>query len=166
MAKIIGIDPGLAETGIGVVVGQRARVGKYSFGCIVTKKSQPLPKRLATIYSKLLTVLKEEKPDLMVMEEIFSLHRYPASAIHLAKVAGVIMLAGSHLSIAICEISVREAKQILTGNGNASKMQLEKAVRSILNHKEKITPDHASDALGLALIGMYRYDTFSISLKQ
>lgn len=165
MAKIIGIDPGLAETGVGVISGKRAHVAKYSFGSIVTKKSHPLPDRLATIYSRVFTILKDEKPDLMVMEEIFSLQRYPSSAINLAKVAGVVMLAGSHVGMTIKEVPVREAKQVLTGNGNASKKQLEKAVRSILNRKEKITPDHASDALGLALIGMYRYDTLSTGLN-
>jgi len=56
------------------------------------------------------------------------------------------------------EIPVREAKQVLTGNGNASKKQLEEAVRRRLNHNTPIKPDHASDAVGLALIGFYRYN--------
>lgn len=162
MVRIIGIDPGLAATGVGVVRGHRTRVQGYSFGSIHTEKSLSLPTRLNTIYTQLLSVLKDEKPDLMVVEEVFSLQRYPASGINLAKVAGVIMLAGSRFGVNVREISVREAKQVLTGNGNASKKQLEKAVRNTLNRSKIITPDHASDALGLALIGLYRYDTFSI----
>ena len=101
---------------------------------------------------------------MMVVEEVFSLQRYPASGINLAKVAGVVLLAGSHSGVKAGEIPVREAKQVLTGNGNASKVQLEKAVRSILDRSEVISPDHASDALGLALIGLYRFDTFQVDL--
>ncbi len=162
MAKIIGIDPGLAVTGVGLVWGVRTRVQGYSYGSIHTEKSSPLPTRLELIYTRLLSVLEKEKPDLMVVEEVFSLQRYPASGISLGKVAGVVMLSGSHLGIPVREIPVREAKQVLTGNGNASKKQLERAVRSSLDRKEPITPDHASDALGLALIGLYRFDAIPI----
>jgi crossover junction endodeoxyribonuclease RuvC len=106
--------------------------------------------------------LEKEKPDLMVVEEVFSLQRYPASGISLAKVTGVVLLAGSNSKIPVCEIPVREAKQVLTGNGNASKKQLERTVRGILDRREPISPDHASDALGLALIGLYRFDAIRI----
>ena len=163
MAKIIGIDPGLAVTGVGLVWGIRTRVQGYSYGSIHTKKSNPLPDRLELIYTRLLPVLEKEKPDLMVVEEVFSLQRYPASGINLGKVAGIVLLAGSHLGIPVREIPVREAKQVLTGNGNASKKQLERAVRSILDRREPISPDHASDALGLALIGLYRFDAIRIN---
>jgi crossover junction endodeoxyribonuclease RuvC len=66
-------------------------------------------------------------------------------------------LAGFRASVPAIAVPVREAKQILTGNGNADKKQLEKAVRHQLNHKLPIKPVHASDAMGLALIGLYRY---------
>jgi crossover junction endodeoxyribonuclease RuvC len=67
------------------------------------------------------------------------------------------MIAGFRLQIPVIEIPVREAKQVLTGNGNASKEQLEKAVRHTLGAQKQIRPFHASDAIGLALIGLYRY---------
>lgn len=165
MVKIIGVDPGLAVTGVGLVWGERARIQGYSFGTIRTEKSDSLPTRLGLIYTRLLSVLTKEKPDLMVVEEVFSLQRYPVSGISLAKVAGVVLLAGNHSGVEAGEIPVREAKQVLTGNGNASKSQLEKAVRSILNRTELISPDHASDALGLALIGLYRFDTLRTNLS-
>ncbi len=69
------------------------------------------------------------------------------------------MLAGHRAGVSSIEIPVREAKQVLTGNGNARKMQLEESVRHRLNHKTAIRPYHASDAVGLALIGFYRYQT-------
>jgi crossover junction endodeoxyribonuclease RuvC len=157
MVKIVGIDPGLAATGIGIVTGIGSRIDGYSFGSINTSKNTSLPSRLDKIFSKLLQLLKSENPDLMVLEDVYSLNRYPKSGLVLGQVTGVIQLAGFHAAVPAIEIPVREAKQILTGNGNADKKQLEKAVRHQLNHKVPIKPVHASDAMGLALIGLYRY---------
>jgi crossover junction endodeoxyribonuclease RuvC len=93
----------------------------------------------------------------MVVEDVYSLQKFPKSGIMLGQVIGIVLLAGFQTSVPSVEIPVREAKQILTGNGNATKAQLEKAVRHRLKHKEPIRPSHASDAIGLALIGLYRY---------
>ena len=92
----------------------------------------------------------------MVVEDIFSLQRYPKSGLSLGKVSGIVLLAGSRVNVPTVEVPVREAKQILTGNGNASKKQLEKAVRNLLNMTAPIKPNHASDAMALALIGLFR----------
>ncbi|RLC29803.1 MAG: crossover junction endodeoxyribonuclease [Deltaproteobacteria bacterium] len=157
MARIIGIDPGLAATGVAVVRGHGIKVEGYSFGSINTSKKNSLPRRLHLIYTELSRVLTAETPDLMVVEDVFSLEKYPGAGITLGKVTGVILLAGYEHRIPVVEISVRTAKQILTGNGNAGKAQLEKAVRHELNREVPIRPFHSSDALALALIGMYRY---------
>ena len=157
MVKVIGIDPGLAATGIGIVSGSGHRFNNYSFGSIQTSKELSPACRLHHIFSSITSLLTREQPDLMVVEDIFSLKVYPKSGILLGKVVGVIMLAAHQADLHVIEIAVREAKQVLTGNGNASKMQLEKAVRRQLAHNCPIRPYHASDALGLALIGMLRY---------
>jgi len=157
MTKIIGIDPGLSATGIGVVTGKGLSVQAYSYGAIHTSKDISLPQRLDKIYSKLTAILQREQPDQMVVEDVFSLNEYPKSGILLGKVTGILLLAGFKSGISVSEVAVREAKKVLTGNGSASKQQLEKAVRSKLNLVEPIKPYHASDALGLALIGLYRY---------
>jgi len=157
MIKIIGIDPGLSATGIGIVQGNRSTIAGYSFGSINTSKNNSLPDRLNQIFLKLLNVLKDEAPDKMVVEDVFSLEKYPKSGITLGQVSGVVMLAGYRSGVTSVEVPVREAKQVLTGNGNARKQQLEEAVRHRLKHKTPIRPFHASDALGLALIGLYRY---------
>ena len=157
MLKIIGIDPGLAATGVGIVRGHGSKVDGYSFGSISTSKNSSLPRRLEKIFSRLSQILTQEQPDLMVVEDVFSLEKYPKSGILLGRVTGVVLLAGVLTAVPSREIPVREAKQVLTGNGNASKIQLEMAVRHQLNHAEPIRPLHASDAMGLALIGLYRY---------
>jgi crossover junction endodeoxyribonuclease RuvC len=155
--KTIGIDPGLAGTGVGVVKGSGFQVDGFAYCHIATSNKDILPDRLDQIYTRLLEILKREQPDCMIIEDVFSLPKYPKSSITLGKVVGVILLAGGQLGIPVAEVSVREAKQILTGNGNASKQQYEKAVRHLLNLDRPIRPYHASDAVGLALIGLFRY---------
>ncbi len=157
MKTIIGIDPGLAGTGIGIVSGERMNISDYSFGVIETRKTDSVAVRLDIIYARLIKLLKNQTFDLMVVEDIFSLNKYPKSGIMLGKVAGVIMLAGAHAGIPVTEVPVRESKKILSGNGNADKNQLEKAVRRHLKHQEPIRPFHSADALALALIGLFRY---------
>jgi crossover junction endodeoxyribonuclease RuvC len=157
MKTVIGIDPGLAETGIGLVAGRGMVIDRYSFGHIVTKKTDHVSTRLEQIYSRIKHVIDSQKPDLMVVEDVFSLERYPKSGILLGKVIGVILLASVHAMVPVVEIPVRESKKILTGNGNAGKDQLEKSVRDFLKHDGAIRPYHASDALALALIGLFRH---------
>lgn len=161
MIKIIGIDPGLSATGIGIVRGDGSTISGYSFGSISTSKNNALADRLGHIYSKLLQILKDESPDLLVVEDVFSLDKYPKSGITLGQVSGVVMLAGHQAGVPSVQVAVREAKQVLTGSGTASKQQLEEAVRHRLAHKTSIRPFHASDALGLAMIGLYRFKKFS-----
>ncbi|MFO7964235.1 MAG: crossover junction endodeoxyribonuclease RuvC [Desulfobacterales bacterium] len=156
MIKIIGIDPGLAATGVAVVAGAGVKISSYSYGGIYTSKKMNAPQRLDYIYSRLKKVIADEAPDLMVVEDVFSLENYPKSGILLGKVVGVILLAGCRAGLPVLEIPVREAKQVITGNGRSTKTQFEIAVRSLLNQTKAIRPFHASDALGLALIGFYR----------
>ena len=122
--KIIGIDPGLAATGIGLVTGTGYRIDEFSYGSIYTASGTALAARLDCIYTKLITLVKKERPDLMVIEDVFSLHRFPKSGINL---------------------------------GQVSKHELEKTVRDVLRLTSPIRPYHASDALALALIGLYRF---------
>lgn len=158
MIKVIGIDPGLSATGVGIVRGMGLKIDGFSFDSINTSKNISLPSRLDQIFSNLLLVLKDEKPDLMVVEDVFSVEKFPKAGITLGKVTGVVLLAGCRVDVPVAEVSVREVKQVLTGNGSASKMQLEKTVRRLLNLTKPIRPYHASDAMGLAILGLFRYN--------
>jgi len=157
MIKIVGIDPGLAGTGIGVVQGNNRDINAYSFGSISTDSNESTPSRLNIIYTKVTDFLNDQKPDLVVIEDIYSLEKYPGSGIMLGKVSGVLLVAAFRAGVKVEEISVREVKKIITGSGSADKLQVEKSVRNILKHGEPIRPFHAADALGLALLGYYRY---------
>ena len=156
MIKIVGIDPGLAGTGIGVVEGDSRGVSGYSFGVVSTDPGDSIQARLDIIYTKVFDFLMDQQPSQVVVEDIYSLEKYPGSGIMLGKVSGVLLLAAFKAGIAAEEIAVREAKKIVSGNGSADKHQMERSVRNLLGHPEPIRPFHASDALGLALTGYYR----------
>jgi len=155
--KVIGIDPGLADTGFGIVEGNGSGIRGHAFGTIRTSKSEDLAFRLNHIFSELCSLLKSEKPNLIVIEGVFSLKQYPKSGIALGRVCGVALLAGARCTVPAMELQTREVKRVLTGNGNASKAQLERAVRHFLGSKRAISPSHASDALALAIVGLLRY---------
>lgn len=157
MIRIVGIDPGLAATGIAIVCGTGLTVARYAYGLIRTSPQDGLSERLNKIYTEISAFLADEQPSLMVVEDVFSLEKYPKSGIMLGRVSGVILLAGCRKQIPVLQIPVREAKQILTGNGNAGKQQLEESVRRRLNHPAPIRPYHSADALSLALIGLFRW---------
>lgn len=159
--KIIGIDPGLADTGVGIISGRGRQVDRFAYGSIHTPASDETAQRLHLIFTRLVSIIASESPDLMIVEDIFSLGKYPKSGITLGKVSGAVLLAASHSAVPVKEVPVREIKQVLTGNGNASKEQLEAAVRHTLNCRGPIRPFHASDALAIALIGLYRYGRFA-----
>jgi crossover junction endodeoxyribonuclease RuvC len=157
MIKVVGIDPGLAGTGIGVIQGNTKDICGYSFGSIATSAKDPIHFRLHTIYSRILKFLCKQQPDHVVIEDIYSLEKYPGSGIMLGKVSGVLLLAAYKAGLGVEEIPVREVKKIISGNGSADKYQVERAVRHLLKHGEPIRPFHAADALGLALTGYYRH---------
>lgn len=160
MIRVVGIDPGLAGTGVGVVTGSGVAVEGYAFGSVKTDKNDPVHLRLDTIYSKVSDFIQTQSPDLVIIEDIYSLGKYPGSGIMLGKVSGVLLLAASRGGAAVKEVTVREAKKVVCASGNADKYQVEMSVRNILQHKERIRPFHASDALALALAGFFRYESY------
>jgi len=152
----MGIDPGLAATGIGFVTGEKNIIHSFTHGCITTPANLSVADRLDLIYSKIVHLIESEIPDLVVIEDAFVLKENPKSGLSLGKVVGVVLLAVGQKKITAIEVSVRSAKQVLTGNGSASKLQLERAVRHFLKSDAPISPYHASDALALALLGLFR----------
>lgn len=160
MIRVVGIDPGLAGTGVGVVTGNGVTVTEYAFGSVKTDKNEPVHRRLDTIYSKVSDFIRGQSPDLVIIEDIYSLEKYPGSGIMLGKVSGVLLLAACRAGAAVVEVAVREAKKVVCASGNADKYQVERSVRNILQHGERIRPFHASDALALALAGFFRYESY------
>jgi crossover junction endodeoxyribonuclease RuvC len=152
----MGVDPGLAATGFAVVetLGRGGRACEW--GGIRTDSRSPIPSRLCRLFDAVLEIMEKWAPDLMVMEDVFVVDRFPRTAIQLGAVRGVISLAAWKQNILILEIKPTEMKKALTGNGRAAKGQIEKSLRQVLRIEERITPNHASDAMALALTGLSR----------
>lgn len=158
--KAIGIDPGLAMTGFGVVEALDYGGKACEWGAIRTRSHYPLPFRLKTIYDSLKGIIERWKPDFLVLEEVFVLNQYPKAAIQLGEVRGIIYLMAQEGGIPVIEVRPTEVKYALTGSGRADKEQMKRAVRQILRIEKPIRSSHAGDALALALTGLSRNKNF------
>ncbi len=154
--RAIGIDPGLAMTGFGVVE-TLSRGGKAcEWGAIRTESDHSVSIRLKIIYDRLNELLGKWRPDLLAMEEVFVLKEFPKAAIRLGEVRGIIYLAAQELEIPVIEVRPTEVKSALTGSGRANKEQIKKTIRQILRIEVPLQSSHAGDALALALTGLSR----------
>lgn len=156
LKRALGIDPGLAATGFAVVETIDRGGRACEWGGIRTDSRRPMASRLCRLFDAVVEITERWTPDLMVIEDVFVVDRFPRSAIQLGAVRGVICLAGWKQNIPIAEIKPTEMKKALTGNGWAAKDQIEKSLRRMLGIEERITPHHASDAMALALTGLSR----------
>jgi len=158
--KAIGIDPGLAMTGFGVVE-TLSRGGKAcDWGAIRTESDFPISLRLKIIYDGIKELLEKWRPDLLAMEQVFVLKQFPKAAIQLGEVRGVIFLAAQEKDIPVVEVRPTEVKSALTGSGRADKKQIERAIRQLLRIEGSLGSSHAGDALALALTGLSRSRNF------
>ncbi len=158
--KAIGIDPGLAMTGFGVVE-TLSRGGKAcDWGAIRTESDCPISLRLKIIYDGIKELLEKWRPGLLAMEEVFVLKQFPKAAIQLGEVRGVIFLAAQEKDIPVVQVRPTEVKSALTGSGRADKKQIERAIRQLLRIEGSLGSSHAGDALALALTGLSRSRNF------
>jgi len=154
--RAIGIDPGLAMTGFGVVETLHRGGKACEWGAIRTNSDCSVSLRLKTIYDELKRLFEKWDPGLIAVEEVFVLKQFPKAAIQLGEVRGVIYLAAEERGIPVVEIRPTEVKSALTGSGRADKEQMKKTIRRILGIEEPLQSSHAGDALALAVTGLSR----------
>ena len=154
--RALGIDPGLAATGFALIGTLKKGGDLCCWGAIKTLSSMETPQRLHKIYNEICELLQAWKPEMMVLEDVFVLDKFPNAAVQLGEVRGVIYLAAQQHDTEVFKIRPTEVKSCLTGNGRASKEQVSQAVKRMLNRKDDIKPDHASDAAALALMALSR----------
>ncbi|MDD3719171.1 MAG: crossover junction endodeoxyribonuclease RuvC [Actinomycetota bacterium] len=147
---ILGIDPGLASTGYGVVEKKEGLLRPLGFGGIDTSPREPLSSRLDKIYSEVRELIERYHPDLLVLEELF-FNKNARSAMVVGQARGGIILAAAHAGIGVEEYTPLQVKQTLVGHGRADKRQVEYMVRTLLHIEGDIGSSHASDALALAV---------------
>ena len=148
--KIIGIDPGLACMGFGVIEVVNNNLNLIDYGTVKTDSKESLNIRLNTIYDDLKYIIKKYKPKVMSVEQIFY-GKNVKSALLLGHSRGIPLLLSAKFSLALYEFSARRIKQSLTGNGNATKEQVQFMVKNLLSIDEIPNPTDASDALAAAI---------------
>lgn len=147
---ILGIDPGLANTGWGVILHEGSRARCLAYGCVTTLSTDPLPHRLAAVHDEISDVIARYRPTECAVESVFfGSNAKSAFATGQARGAALVATAADGLSLA--EYSPAQIKSVVVGEGGADKQQIQYMVRVLLGLDHTPSPDHAADALAVAL---------------
>ncbi len=148
---IVGIDPGLQITGYGVLNGNGAEAAVLEAGIIATDRKSKMEEKLGEIYIELGKIIKQYKPDYIAVEELYSHYAHPKTAIIMAHARGLIFLQARLNKTPVISYASTKIKKSLTGNGRASKGQMQKMIKMALNLKEEVCSPDTADALAVAL---------------
>lgn len=146
----LGIDPGTARTGFGLVREEGDQYTLELCGVITTPADDPMPRRLLQIYSELSGLIAAWKPDAMAVEELF-FSRNARTAIAVGQARGAVLLAAAAAGLDVHEYTPLQVKQAVVGYGRAEKAQVQEMVRLLLGLDEAPTPDDAADAVAVAM---------------
>ncbi|MFA6376814.1 MAG: crossover junction endodeoxyribonuclease RuvC [Candidatus Paceibacterota bacterium] len=155
---ILGIDPGLATTGFGVVCPNKANTSKLkcvAYGTIDTKPDLILPERLKKIHNDLARVITQYQPKALVMENVF-FFKNAKTIVPVCQAQGVILLAAAKKNIPVYRYTPIEVKMTITGFVKADKKDVQREIRKILRLEEIPKPDDAADALSIAATYLIR----------
>jgi len=148
--KVLGIDPGVATIGYGIVKNQGKNLKMIDYGCIITDHKADFHHRLGDIYKEIRGLVRVYKPDVVACEEIF-FYKNTKTALNVGHARGVIMLALGKMKVEIVEYTPLHVKQIITGYGRAGKGEVQERIKKLLKLKELPRPDDAADALAIAV---------------
>lgn len=147
----MGIDPGLNITGYAVLEFGGPQPVIIEAGTIRTSVKSPLSERIEQIHSDLVELIDELKPASAAIEQIYSHYNHPRTAILMAHARGIVMLACSQAGIAVQNLAATHVKKSLTGNGHASKMQMQRSIQAFCRLKTLPEPPDVADAIAIAL---------------
>ncbi len=148
--RVVGIDPGTATTGYGVIEENAGRLILVAFGTICTPAGQPMPERLLELHSRLIALLALHAPDTAAVESLF-FQKNVRTAISVGQARGTVLLALAQCGMPVGEYTPLQVKQAVTGYGGAEKRQVQIMVRTLLGLAELPKPDDAADALAVAI---------------
>ena len=148
--KVIGIDPGTAACGYGIVHEKDGRLKAIDHGWWQTPAAQRLELRLKTIFDGVAALIEAHRPDAVVLEESF-VGADARTALSVGQARGAVMVAAASAGVACAEYAPARVKQAVCGYGRAEKQQVQKMVKAILSLQALPTPSHASDALAVAI---------------
>ena len=150
MVVVLGIDPGTANTGYGVVLARASTLAALDGGVIATGPSEPLERRLARIHARVCDLISEHRPDALAIEELY-FGQNARSAFAVGQARGVVLLSAGMAGVPCFSYTPQAIKQSVCGSGSAGKDQVQRMVGALLALPELPTPDHAADALAVAI---------------
>ena len=155
--RIIGIDPGYAIVGYGVIdyIGNKFKIVEY--GAITTESNQNMNERFKSIHDDLNTIIERTKPEFLAIEELF-FNSNQKTAINVAQARGVLLLSALNHGISVHEYTPLQVKQAVVGYGRAEKKQVQLLVKSILGLEKVPKPDDTADALAIAVCHAHSYN--------
>jgi len=160
--RVLGIDPGTATTGYGIIEKDGAHLSMLAYGTINTPAGMAMPLRLVRINHELNKLLREYQPDAVAVEEIFH-HKNAKTVVTVAQARGVILLTASLAQLPVAEYTPLQVKQAVVGYGQAEKRQVQIMVQRLLALQEMPRPDDAADALAIAICHIHSYKINSLS---
>jgi crossover junction endodeoxyribonuclease RuvC len=147
---VMGIDPGLARLGYGVIRVDRGTAVPLCYGCLETRAGARPGERLLEISRGLSSIFERYPPDALAMEKLF-FSKNITSAMGVSEVRGIVLLAAEERGIPVTEYTPNQVKQAVTGSGRADKVQVQQMITRLLRLPEVPQPDDAADALSIAL---------------
>ncbi|MDD2354134.1 MAG: crossover junction endodeoxyribonuclease RuvC [Patescibacteria group bacterium] len=150
---ILGIDPGIADTGYGVIENTSGKLKCLAYGSIKTKAHETLSSRLLILHQELEKIILKYRPQRVAIEKLF-FNKNVKTALIVGQARGVVMLTISKHNLPICEYTPSQIKQAVSSYGQADKKQVQKMVKLILNLEEIPRPDDAADALAAAICAL------------
>jgi crossover junction endodeoxyribonuclease RuvC len=148
--RVLGIDPGTANTGYGVVSSASGRLEALAAGVIETSPRAPLERRLADIHARVIELLEEHEPDALAIEELY-FGTNARSAFAVGQARGVVLLAAGQRAVPCSAYTPQQVKGAVCGSGRADKNQVGRMVRALLRLTDVPKADHTSDALAVAV---------------
>jgi crossover junction endodeoxyribonuclease RuvC len=155
VSKVLGIDPGLATTGYGIVEEKGNKLHLINYGTIRTKSQDSFPARLKSIYNGIKGIIKQYKVNISVIEDCFFSKENIKTAFLIGQVRGVALLACVDSGLEIASYTPLQAKQAIVGYGRATKDQVQQMIKILLNLKEIPEPPDAADALAVAICHLH-----------
>ncbi len=149
--RILGIDPALRTTGYGIIQVDSGQVRLVDAGVIRSNANLPFEQRLLEIHSGVAELLAEHRPDSFAIEDLYSHYQRPTTAVQMGHARGVIYLASAQAGLYVNAYAATQIKKMLTGNGHASKGQIQMAVKLQLGLRDLLEPADVSDAVAIAL---------------
>jgi len=153
---VLGIDPGIAITGVAIVKEEKGKVSLIFSSSLTTPKTLTTPKRLKTLYTGIIDLIQEYHPDVCALESLFW-GTNTKTALIVGQARGVVQLALCQNQIPVFEYTPLQVKMALTGYGRADKNQIQQMVKTIFKLPQILTPDDVSDAAAIALTHCFSY---------